>query len=225
MTGHAGWLHHRPVGIPGAEQRPVGHHEVDLDRLQTSRGAAGQQLQRRVGLDGTDASTLRHLLGTLAGHHRLRMPAQGCLGTDDLDHRPEHGEVGHAVGGRSGRDAPGPHGILHPLQHGGDVELLRDPPCSSLCPSHAQPPEQGADPPVDLAPVLEGQDARRLDHDLGVPLGTRARVERVHGERHLVDECAGHTDEPVTEGGGLVAREGDLRGDGAHGILRATHLA
>ena len=72
VAGDPGRFEHRPVRVTGAEQGPVGHHQVHLHRLQLTHRPPGQQPQRGVRRDRTHPTTVRPLLRALATDHRPR---------------------------------------------------------------------------------------------------------------------------------------------------------
>ena len=224
MSGDACRLHRGPLRVSGAEQGAVGHHQVHLDRLLLADIPAGEQAKGPVGGDGSHGAALRQLVGTLTRHHGGSVAANARVGADDLDERPQHREVAHAVRRRTHRHAPRPHRLLHPTNHGSGIELGCHPAGRSLRTADAEAVEHRPHPPVDLGAVLQGQHARRLHHDQGVLLRAVTGVERPHRARHLIDQGASKTDEEVTESGGLATSKGYLRPDRPHGILRRCRL-
>ena len=89
VTGDAGRLPDGPSRVPGAEQRPVGHHQVKLHGLQPTALAPGQNAQRRVGSHRPHPAPQVRLLRRVAGGHRAGAGGQRRVRAGHLRHGPE----------------------------------------------------------------------------------------------------------------------------------------
>jgi hypothetical protein len=206
----AGRLPDGPVRVARAEQRPVGHHQVQLHGLQPTSLAPGQDAQRRVGGDRPDPAPQVRLLRCVAGGHRAGARGQCRVCAGHLRHGSEDREVAHPVGGRSHRHPPGGHGRLHPGHDGGRVELCGDPSSGPICRLDTEPAQQWSHPSVDVAPVGRRQARGRLHHAHGVRLRAHPRGQSRQRGRHLLDKCRADPDETVATRRRLSPRQSHL---------------
>ncbi len=160
-----------PGRVTGAQQGPVSHDEVDLDRLHTAGATAGQHRQRgvchyRPSPRPSCASSAQRPLTT--ARDRL---LEGGVGPGDLDHRPQHREVRHAVRGRAG---PSPDATSPPPPSGGQRTLRR--PRQPRAARHARPPR--AQPPSTVRPLRRSSSARSSPEAPPSPASSPPRAAR-----------------------------------------------
>ncbi len=191
-------LVHRSAGVTEAQEGSVGHHEVDLERLDLTGRQPGDEPRRRVGHHRTEPTTVGRLVGALPAEDGRRSRADRGERTHDVAQRGEHGEVCHPVRSRPDGDAAGRGGGLDTPHDGGRIELGRDPPRRPPEGTGRQSPEQAGQPQVDLPAVLPRQD-RRLAHQLErAPLDDGTPGEGGQGLGHLVHQRPGQPDPAVT---------------------------
>ena len=211
VTGYPGRFHDRPVQVAGAGQCPVGHHEMDLDRLKHPRFATGEGRQGGVGSDGAHASALVALLLTVPADDGASPCLECRLRPGHLDHRPEDRQVRHAVGGPPYADPARAHCSLHPAHHRRGVDLGSDPAGGPVGLGQPELSEEGSDPAVDLGMVLVGEAGCRLRHRRRVPLRALPGCQHRHRGRKLGEESTAQPDEAVAQSGRLPPRQRHFR--------------
>ncbi|MDF3045515.1 MAG: hypothetical protein K0R30_1743 [Ornithinibacter sp.] len=199
VTGDSSRFHDGPIRVARADQRPVGHDKVHLDRLKHRRLATGECRQGGVGSDGSQASALVTFVGTVPADHGTSARLECGLGPGHLDHRPEDRQVRHAIGGAPNADPTRADRRLHPAHHRCGVDLRSDPAGGPVCLGQPEPSQQGADPAVDFGTVLVREPRCRLCHRRRVPLRALPRRERRHGRRKVGQQSPAQADEAVTE--------------------------
>ena len=207
MAGDPGRFEHRPVRVTAAEQRPVGHHQVHLHRLQLTDLPPGQHPQRGVRRDRTHPPTLRpssaHWPLTTA---RERAWTAAYAPTTSLS---GPSTLRYAIPSGAGRTVTRRllHRRLHPPNDRGGVQLGRDPARGRTGLLDPQPAQQRPDPGIHHAPVRHGQGRGGLDHRHRHPLTAHPSTQGGHGVRHLVHQRPGQPHEPVPQARRLPPRQ------------------
>lgn len=170
-----------------AEQGPVGHHQVHLDRGGTGGGLAGEAFDQGVGQNlGRGAS-----LGLAEGHEAGGGLGQGTVAGCGLGQRQGRGEGGHPVIRRPDGDPAFGHRGVEMLRGGCRVLFHGQLPGRHrqlLGAEHAQPVDQGG---VHPAPGgARGQPGGLPVHHPGPFLRDRSLGQRRQGVRQVLGQGA-----------------------------------
>ena len=225
VAGDPGRFDHRPVRVAGAEQGPVGHHQVHLHRLQLTRRPPGQQLPARCPprphpphalrplLDALPDTTARDLACTAA-----YAPTTSLSGPSTLRYAIPSG-AGRTV---TRRDRTAASIRRH---HRRRVQLGRDPRRRRTRLLDPEPAQQRTHPGIHHSPVLHRSVGRRRHDRDRDPLTTLPRDQCRHRVRHLVHQRPRQPHEPVPQRRRLPPRQRHHRPHRPRHVLRRHHLA
>ena len=200
-----------------AEQRPVGHHHLNLHRHPRGGLLAGQPGDHQVGHQLPTATRVALLFEPVG------IPGQRCVGCDALGDRQEPGQQRHRV-----RCRPQAHPTVRDrsaaaAQDRTGIQLVGQPAGFALHPAVAEMLEPRCEPEIDHSPVLDAQDGGLADHQGGPPLADLTTGQRGQGVWHLGHQRRG---QPEMAGAAVRAVPAGQRDLGGHPptLLSRIHL-